>query len=348
MTGKNKINKIGAKKFSISGTNENRRFLRFEKSKGFFRTFKNVTFLRGDILLELRKDYILNRYVIIAEKRKVRPREFHREEKIAEPKVCYFCPGNEHTTPPEIGRVEYKGKWKMRWFPNKFPFLQKNTKAYGYHEVIVETAEHKKQLWDMGEKDIVGVLKVYALRIKDLEKKKGIKYVSIFKNHGREGGTSILHTHTQVAAMGYVPTLVLDEIRASHKGKKCLYCSIVKKEANSKRKAFENKDFVAFCPYASRFNFEIWIFPKKHVKDINEFNENELLNLSKILKRILLKLKKLNCSYNYYLHYAPGGKDLHFHIEITPRLASWGGFEFSTDTVINSVSPENAARFYRG
>lgn len=298
-------------------------------------------------MLELRKDYILDRYVIIAEKRKTRPHELHHDEKIREIESCFFCPGNEHTTPPEIGRVEYKGKWKIRWFPNKFPFLQEGTKAHGYHEVIVETAEHSKQLWDLGENDILELLKVYSLRITELTKKRGIKYVSLFKNHGRDGGTSILHTHTQVAAVGYVPALILDEITASHKGKKCLYCGIVKKEAKSKRKAYENRDFVAFCPYASRFNFEIWIFPKGHIREIAELDDSQLLNLSKILKKTLLKLKWLNCSYNYYLHSSPNGEDLHFHIEITPRIAIWGGFEFSTDTVINSVSPENAAGFYR-
>src|SRR3989344_122808 len=60
-----------------------------------------------------------------------------------------------------------------------------------------------------------------------------------------------------------------------------------------------------------------------------------------------LKIKRLNASYNYYLHYAPQGFDLHFHIEVSPRFAKWGGFELSTGAIINSVMPEDAARFYR-
>jgi len=59
-------------------------------------------------------------------------------------------------------------------------------------------------------------------------------------------------------------------------------------------------------------------------------------------------LKKLNASYNYYLQYAPKGHDLHFHIELTPQFAKWGGFELSTGAIINSVMPEEAAKFYRG
>lgn len=298
-------------------------------------------------MLEIRKDYILDRYVIIAEKRKLRPREFIHKEEPDEQKICFFCPGNEKLTPKEIGRVEKKGKWQVRWFSNKFPFLDKKSKAYGYHEVIVETPEHKKQLWDLSKDEIKIILKVYALKIKELSKENKIKYISIFKNHGREGGTSILHSHTQVAAIDYVPNSVLDEIKYGYKNRKCLYCSIVKKEAKSKRKVFENKTFTAFCPYASRFNFEIWVFPKQHIDSIASLNEEQFSDLSEILKKALVKLRELNASYNFYIHYAPKGKKLHLHIEIIPRIANWGGFEFSTGTIINSVSPEKAAAFYR-
>ena len=59
--------------------------------------------------LELRKDYLLDRWVIIAEKRSKRPRQFEKS-KIKEG-ICDFCPGNEHLTPKEISRVEEQGKW---------------------------------------------------------------------------------------------------------------------------------------------------------------------------------------------------------------------------------------------
>ena len=109
----------------------------------------------------------------------------------------------------------------------------------------------------------------------------------------------------------------------------------------------ENKTFTSFTPYASRFPFEAWIFPKKHKTSITELDGNELTDLAKQLKFVLRKLNKLNASYNFFLHYAPGRKDLHFHIEITPRLSTFAGFELSTDTVINIMSPEKAAAFYR-
>lgn len=307
---------------------------------------------------ELRKDYILPRWVIIAEKRKTRPREFKKEEQIKESKICAFCPGNEALTPKEIGRLEYKNSWFVRWFPNKFPFIEKKGKpdiktkkyftkadAYGYHEVIAETPEHNKQLSDLREEHIAEILKVYSLRIKDLLRKKGIKYVLVFKNHGRQAGTSLIHSHTQLTAYNKVPKLIEEEVRYSTKGKKCEYCKIIKLERKSKRFISENKNFIAFCPFASRYNYEAWVFPKKHIKSIVELNEDQLMDMAKMMKKLLVKIKDLD--YNFCLHYAPKGTNLHFHIEICPRIAVWGGFELGSDTTINSVSPENAAKYYK-
>ena len=311
---------------------------------------------------ELRKDYILDRWVIIAEERKKRKREFKKEESKKESKTCFFCPGNEKLTPKETGRLEYKNKWKIRWFPNLFPFVEAKCKdfktsnlfrkkcAYGFHEVLVETPEHDKQLSDLSEEDIRNVLMVYALRIKELSVEKNVKYVLVFKNHGREAGTSLIHSHTQIVSLDMVPTDIKMEMDAVKKSKGCPYCSIIKKESKSKRRILENDDFAAFAPFASRFNYEAWIFPKKHVINITQFKGKELLNLAKVLKKMLVRLAKINASYNFCLHYGfkESGGDLHFHMEIQPRIATWGGFENSSGIIINSVSPEMAAEFYRG
>ena len=48
------------------------------------------------------------------------------------------------------------------------------------------------------------------------------------------------------------------------------------------------------------------------------------------------------------IFYSPSEENLHFHIEISPRLAIWAGFELLTGDIINSVPPEEAAKFYRG
>jgi len=311
--------------------------------------------------MELRRDYILDRWVVISEDRSRRPREFKKQEKVKEGKTCYFCPGNENLTPPEISRVEKHGKWTVRVFPNKFPIVTEQgnpeaktdnsfytyASAYGRHEVIAETPYHNRQMSDLSEEELFTVFKVYAERIKALQSLDKTKYVVLFKNHGREAGTSIVHSHTQIMSYARVPKLVEEEVDAAKKFDGCPYCRIIESEKGSHRRCFENNAFIAFCPYASRFNYEIWVFPKKHCRNMTELNEGELKDLAGIMHKILKKLKHLGVAYNFILHYSPEGEDLHFHIEVLPRHGKWAGFEFLTGTVVNSVTPENAAEFYR-
>ncbi len=310
--------------------------------------------------MELRKDYILERWVIIAAGRKQRPREYSDRQSGSPKQVCFFCPGNEELTPPEIGRVGGK-KWRFRWFPNKFPAVDRlgnpsvrndNTfftfsDAYGSHEIIVETPSRTKQLWDLDRHGLAELFSIYKERIGELSRDGSARYVAVFKNHGSKGGASLRHSHTQVASINIVPPLVQAEVNASSKGG-CAYCRIIDVEKGSFRRCFENGSAVAFTPYASRFNYEIWIFPKRHLGTLDDFNSDELNDFTELLDKVLKRLKSLNVSYNYVLHYAPSGSGLHFHVEVTPRIATWAGFEAASDVIINSVPPEDAARFYRG
>lgn len=309
--------------------------------------------------MELRKDYILDKWVIISTERKNRPREF-KSDTAKNETVCFFCPGNEHLTPWEIGRVQEGNSWKFRWFLNKFPAVNPEgypliqthndfftfAAAYGFHEVVVETPCHDKQLWDFSSEDLERLFKVYNFRINELSRLSDISYVVVFKNHGKEAGTSLVHSHSQVVGVNFMPEAVKAEC-AKSKGD-CPYCRIVDIEKGSHRRCFENDNFAAFTPYASRFPYEIWVFPKRHLKTLNDFNDKDYTDLADIMQKILSKLKEINAPYNYFFHYSPKGENLHFHVEILPRLATWAGFEFSTETIINAVPPEDAAKFYRG
>ena len=51
---------------------------------------------------ELRKDYLLNRWVIIAKNRKKRPTDFIKNESIINESTCPLCPNNEQMTPPAV------------------------------------------------------------------------------------------------------------------------------------------------------------------------------------------------------------------------------------------------------
>jgi len=311
-------------------------------------------------LPELRKDYVLDRYVIIATDRGKRPHQFTEEEKKSD-KTCYFCPGNEHLTPPEKYRVATGDTWKIRVFDNKFPAVVPNGKsvittdnryftyadAFGFHEIVVETSDHTKQLADLSVEEIKEVLDVYRLRINELSKVDGIKYVAVYKNKGEEAGCSIVHSHTQIVAYNLLPQSLQEKENAVKLLGNCPYCEIIQIEKDSDRRIHEDDHVAAFTPYASRFPYEAWIFPKRHVLRLDELTSDEMMSIAGALKRILNKLGELSVPYNFYLHY--GTSKLHLQILIQPRFAKakWAGFELSTETIINPVSPEQAAEFYR-
>jgi len=308
---------------------------------------------------ELRKDYILDRWVIINPKRGKRPHQFVDPPHEEKHSVFFFCPGNEHMTPDEVGRREKDGKWTMRWFRNKFAAVNPKGESdintadtfftyssnYGIHEVFVETADHKKQLVDLSINEIKGVLEVYRDRIIDLESQPNIGYVNVFKNRGPKAGTSIIHSHSQIIATNKLSPEIEQKLDAVKEHDSCPYCKVIEIEKKSHRRCFENDNFAAFAPYASRFNYEVWIFPKKHLTRMEDLN---LHDLADILHKVIDKLHAPNWSYNIAVQYSPKGEDLHFHLMIMPRIAKWAGFELGSGIIINSVAPEDAAKFYRG
>jgi UDPglucose--hexose-1-phosphate uridylyltransferase len=305
---------------------------------------------------ELRRDYLLDRWVLIAANRGKRPHDFIGKRQVREePTFCFFCPGNEHSTPPELDRISKGKNWVVRAFTNMYPATSVNfPMAYGSHEVIVETPEHHKNLHDLSSEQIQKVLEMYRRRIEANRKIKGVNSVLIFKNHGAEAGTSLVHEHSQLISTKITPTLIENELKEYRKylakNKRCPYCDTIKEEMKSERRIYENKHFACFAPYASRFPFECWIFPKRHIGSLTGLSEKEMAPLAEALKTILKKLdEKFNDPpYNFYLHIAPfSAKDFHFHIEICPRLTKLAGFELGSDIVINIMPPEKAAEELR-
>jgi UDPglucose--hexose-1-phosphate uridylyltransferase len=144
---------------------------------------------------------------------------------------------------------------------------------------------------------------------------------------------------------------------------RCIYCDIIKQELdNQERIIIKKNGFVAFCPFASRFPFEIWVTPLTHNCDFEGLLEERIPDLSEVLKEVFMRLRcALNDPpYNYVLHTAPFRRakakagywrtileDYHWHIEIMPRLTGVAGFEWGTGFYINPTPPEEAARYLR-
>ncbi len=332
---------------------------------------------------EIRKDYVINsRWVIIAPERNMRPSDFKVPKyEPGNSANCPFCPGHESMTPPEVMAYRKNGKrdsdgWWIRVIPNKFPALRiegelKNTRndlvermnGVGAHEVIIETPMHYLKPHEFSDEQMHEVIRAYIDRYIDLTRDKRFRYILIFKNYGKDAGASLSHPHSQLIATPIIPPNIAEELESAKKyyintGGKCIYDMIINMEKEyEERIVYETENFIAFCPYASRFPFEIWLMPKFHEARFEKLGLNDALvwELGKALKEVLRKLFVTipDLPFNYYVHTSPINtkneyRHYHWHIEIIPRLTKPAGFEWGSGLYINPMPPEKAAKILRG
>ncbi|MFH1255065.1 MAG: DUF4931 domain-containing protein [bacterium] len=299
---------------------------------------------------EIRKDYLSNKCVIITPSRSKRPRDIKEETIISRAAHCQFCPDkiNHKNILDRIKAPE----GEILSIKNIFPALTlDNKKAYGRQEVIIETPDHKKELHDLSQEQIEQLLKIYAKRTEALSKIKNIEYILCFKNQGSKAGASIVHAHSQIFASSILPPDIKEEFnlekRYQDEHKTCAYCDIIKREMKSPRKIYEDKFIAAFSPYASQYHYEAWIFTKRHLDNITKLNGGEFASFAKAMKKILIKLNSLDLSFNYFFHQIISNNSQHFCMKIQPRASIWAGVELGSGMVINSIAPEQAAKFFR-
>jgi len=336
---------------------------------------------------EVRKDYLLDRWVVIATARSRRPTDFaQKEREKSKTAICPMCPGNEHMTPPAVlvylksGKGIRKAKdkddsrhknWLIRCVSNLYPAFAPPKKktapkkimerkdlavAVGHHEVLIESPDHDEHPADARIKQLTLVIHAYIDRLRELSAKPYVQYVSIFRNHGLEAGASLSHAHSQIIATPFVPKTVEQELKAGKKfwkqKKKCVFCDIMEKELKEPRLILENSTFAVFAPYASIHPLEFWIIPKKHETTLLGLSQTEVKTFAETLKTCLTALKQLvnDPPYNYGFHLSTNrdAKNYyHWHLEVYPKLAIWAGFEKSTGIYINTVTPEAAAESLR-
>lgn len=330
-------------------------------------------------MTELRRDPIVGRWVIVEkEETSLTPQAYeHEDHTRRQAEICQFCPGREKQTPPEVDVLRDHGSaangpgWTVRVVPNKFPALKIEgdldkrgdgiydmSNGVGAHEVVIETPDHFRDLADLSLEEMTRVLRVYQNRSVSLSRDRRFKYVLIFKNYGASAGTSVEHAHSQIIALPMVPKSVLEKLEGARNyykfRERCVYCDLLQQEYDDKDKIVtENDAFMAFCPFAPRYPFETWIFPKAHHSEFNALDDKERQSLAGVLWEMLNRIKAClrDPSYNFYLHISPVNyeheQSFHWHIEIVPQLTREAGYEWGTAFYLVQTNPAVAARFLR-
>ncbi len=328
---------------------------------------------------EIRQNKATRQWVIFAPARGRRPKDFaeqaqERAERPEHDPDCPFCPGQEERLPGILmEQARASGEdWQTRVVPNKFPALTPeagNTErrregiyrtmpSFGRHEVIIESPRHDLDMATLSPEAVEVVIETYHRRYVELMRTLRNMLVIIFRNHGPQAGTSLIHPHSQLVVTGVVPQHVrLRELEAQRyfdAWGRCVFCDILDHELQAgTRVVYENGSFVAFVPFAAEVPFELWIMPEQHQADFGSIPTAMQGELAHALHGVLGMLRERlhDPDYNYVLRTAPqykaGEPHLHWYVQVQPRLTKQAGFEIGSGMRINPSLPEDDAAFLR-
>ena len=320
----------------------------------------------------LRKDYVLEKFVIL-------PNQIKSSTTGDVPSGCPFCPGNELMTErASLALVAKEGilkrlsdteestieDWCVRVFQSSNPSVTTlesvdytdkphySEPAYGYHQIIVASPDHNESLSTLSIEQWTNVLLVIQDRVRWLYTQKGVTYVSIYINEGMAAGAASSHPHLNLLTLSTTPPVIEIEAEAAHKfmneNGNCPACITLGVESEGPRQILSTDTYLAFCPWASSYPYEFWIYPKKHMTTFSKISQKEISGLAMILRATLGGLSRAlnSVPFNLVFHLSPEKKNsrqIHWHIEVYPQLYMWSGLERGYGVYVNKIGPEKGA-----
>jgi UDPglucose--hexose-1-phosphate uridylyltransferase len=241
--------------------------------------------------------------------------------------------------------------------------------SVGAHEVLVENPNHERHVWNASDDEIGHFLRLAAERILDLKRDARIKYISLYKDYGKNAGQEFSHPTSQLTATMFVPRRVLYELRAGREyflaKERCVFCDIIQQEERQALRVIETRgDYLALGPYAPRVPYETWILPRNHEASFERTGLNKpglRVNLAALLRRTLQRIRTITEEFHLVLHTSPStlhpsknlgywktiDDDYHWHIEIMPVLVSKARSYTFKEVYYSPVTSETAVRQLR-
>jgi UDPglucose--hexose-1-phosphate uridylyltransferase len=229
--------------------------------------------------------------------------------------ACPFCAGREDRTPPETLRLG--DPWRVRVVPNLYPALERQ-------EVVIHTPEHRRSLAELDDGQLDLVAEAWRRRA-EAARDDGFAYVQAIVNEGREAGSSLPHTHSQLAWFREVPPAPAAERD---------FAGLLAGE-----RVAERDGLVLLCPVASRLPYEMLVAPARQESDA--FRSELLAPALRLVADGIRRLHGLRpgAPLNVWLHDVAW-----WHLEVLPRLTVLAGLELGAGIYINTLDPAEAAR----
>jgi UDPglucose--hexose-1-phosphate uridylyltransferase len=220
---------------------------------------------------------------------------------------CPFCAGHEEMTPPQTLVLPEQGDWRVRVVPNLYPALERQ-------EVVVHSRRHVRSIAELDADELQLVAEAWRRRAAAHP-----GYVHALINEGREAGSSLPHSHSQLAWLPEPP-----EPRGRPSGEPFL----------------ERDGLAATCPWASRLPYETVIAPEQ--PDAAGLNSDRLGSALQLLAELVARLRAIEGPVPLNAWVEHDERD--WRVVLLPRLTILAGLELGAGIFVNTLPPEEAAR----
>ncbi len=225
--------------------------------------------------------------------------------------TCPFCAGHEEMTPPQTLVLPENGEWHVRVVPNLYPALERQ-------EVVVHSRRHVRSLAELDGDEPALVAEAWQRRAAAVP-----GYVHALVNEGREAGSSLPHSHSQLVWLGEPPP----------------------ERARPRIEPFAERDgLVVGCPWASRLPYETVIAPTE--PDTAGIQSELLARALGLLAEVVRSLHDVEgpVPLNAWLEH----DERDWRLVLLPRLTILAGLELGAGIFVNTLPPEEAARRLAG
>jgi UDPglucose--hexose-1-phosphate uridylyltransferase len=209
-------------------------------------------------------------------------------------------------TPPETLVLPEQGDWQVRVVPNLYPALERQ-------EVVVHSRRHARSLADLEDGELELVAEAWHRRSQAHP-----GYVHALVNEGRDAGSSLPHSHSQLVWLPDSPPT-----RGRPRGEPFL----------------EREGLTATCPWASRLPYETVIAPAEPAPD--PLSSPLLARALALLAELVRRLHVLEGPVPLNAWVESSADD--WRIVLLPRLTILAGLELGAGIFVNPVVPEDAA-----
>ncbi len=245
------------------------------------------------------------------------------------PSGCPFCPGNEHTTPAETGRIDGEnGSWAARAFPNLFPLTDP-------HEVLVPSPRHVTAWKQLELPELEAGLELLLQRRSALQQPG--RYVHAFVNDGVEAGASLAHVHAQLVS---VPA-EQHAARLTHGVRgidgRCALCTILADD-DSPLVVEIGSGYAILAHPLPRIAGALLVCPIDHDTNVND---EVPADLAIRVHRALMALPD-DAAMNCWL-VADEANDAHWYLELQPRTANLASVELALGLSVVARDPLDVA-----